>query len=58
MTCGPRTQTSPSTPPSTGSPVSGSTIRVSVLGAVTPTEPGLNPPVGVMWETGESSVIP
>ena len=58
MTCGPRTQISPSAPTSRSSPVSGSTMRISVLGAVTPTDPGLNWPAGVMCETGDSSVMP
>jgi hypothetical protein len=33
-------------------------MRISVLGAVTPTEPGLNMPVGVRCDTGDSSVMP
>ncbi len=38
--------------------MAGLTIRVSVLGAVTPTDPGLNCPGGVRCDTGDSSVIP
>ena len=39
-------------------PLTGSTIRVCVFGTVTPTDPGLNQPGGVMCEAGDSSVIP
>ena len=39
-------------------PVTGSAILVCVLGAVTPTDPGLNQPGGVRCDTGDSSVIP
>ena len=45
ITCGPRTHTSPSSPTPRSLPT-GSTMRSSVLGTVTPTEPGTNPPVG------------
>ena len=33
-------------------------MLVSVFGTVTPTDPGLNPPTGVPWLTGDSSVMP
>ena len=33
-------------------------MRVAVLGAVTPTDPGLNPPGVVKCDTGDISVIP
>jgi hypothetical protein len=39
-------------------PVAGSTIRVSVFGTVTPTDPGLDQPGGVICEAGDNSVIP
>ena len=33
-------------------------MLTSVFGTVTPTDPGLNMPVGVAWLTGDSSVMP
>jgi hypothetical protein len=60
MTCGPRTQTSPSSPASSSSPVPTSTSLHSVLGTGGPIMPGRLRlgSSGVTCVTGLASVMP